>query len=112
MFETHQVFALRDAVAHGHAPLFYRGAVEASLNQMGPAQKDLRKIIQADLHSKDAYDARDLLGNLYFRNGLYREALAEIEAEHVEKPDAADVNNALPLFRALSGWFGERVPGL
>jgi Aspartyl protease len=102
MFVANQVFALRDAVAHGDAPLLYRGAVEASLNQIGPAQKDLGKIVQTDPHSKDAYDARDLLGNLYFRNGLYREALAEIEAEHVEKPDAADVNNALPLFRALS----------
>jgi len=102
MFESNQVFALRDAVAHGHAPLLYRGAVETSLNRIGPAQRDLRKVIQADPHSKDAYDAHDLLGNLYFRNGLYREALAEIEAEHVEKPDAADVNNALPLFRALA----------
>ena len=101
MFEAHQVFALRDAAAHGHAPLFYRGAVEASLNQMGPAQRDLRKIIRDGPHSKDAYDARDLLTNLYFRDGLYREALAEIEAEHVERPDAEDVNNALPLFRAL-----------
>jgi hypothetical protein len=102
MFAAHQVFALRDAVAHGHAPLFYRGAVEASLNQIGPAQRDLRRIIHNDPHSKDAYDARDLLGNLYFRDGLYREALAEIEAEHAERPDAADVNNALPMFRTLS----------
>jgi hypothetical protein len=102
MFEGNQVFALRDAVDHGHAPLFYRGAVEASLNRIGPAQRDLRKVVAAGPHSKDAYEGRDLLGNLYFRNGLYREALAEIEAQHLERPDAADVKNALPLFRTLS----------
>ena len=102
MFEAKQVFALRDAVAHGHARLLYRGAVEASQNRIGAAQKTLRKVIQGDPHSREAYEAHDLLGNLYFRNGLYLEALTELEADRAEKPDAADVNNALPLFRALA----------
>jgi predicted aspartyl protease len=102
IYESNQVFALRDAVGLGHAPLFYRGAVEASMNQLGPARKHLRAVIRADPHSKEAYDAYDLLANLYFRNGLNREALAEIEAGHAERPDSADVNNALPLFRALA----------
>ena len=101
MFQGNQVFALRDAVQHGHAPLFYRGAVEASLNQIRRAQRDLGKVIQAAPHSTEAFDARDVLGNAYFRNGMYHEALAEAESEHAERPDAADVNNVLPLFRAL-----------
>jgi tetratricopeptide (TPR) repeat protein len=102
MFDSNQAFALRNAVEQGHAPLFYRGAVEESMNRLGPARKHLRAVLEAEPHSKDAEDAREMLANMEFRNGQYREALAEIEAARDERPDSADVNNMLPLFRALA----------
>jgi len=102
MYDSNQAFALRDAVEHGHAPLFYRGAVEESLNETGPARKHLHEVIHADPHSKDAKDAHEMLGNLFFRQGRYREAYAQIVSAHAERPDSADINNMLPLFRALS----------
>jgi predicted aspartyl protease len=102
MYASNRIFALRDAVQHTSAPLFYRGAVEVSQNKIKEAQKDLHAVIRAEPHSKDAYEAHDLLTNLDFRNGLYREALAEAQAQLAEKPNASDVKNALPLFNALS----------
>ena len=70
--------------------MFYRGAVESAWNQIEPAEKDLRAAILAAPHSADAYEARELLTHLYFRNGLYREALSELDAMLAEKPDAKD----------------------
>ncbi|HZL52052.1 MAG TPA: aspartyl protease family protein [Terracidiphilus sp.] len=103
MYESNQAFALRDAVEHALPPLFYRGVAAESMNQVGLARKFLHAFIATNPHSKDAFDAHELLGNLYFRNGFYREAFAELEAAHAEKPDSADVNNMLPLFRVLAG---------
>jgi predicted aspartyl protease len=102
LFQSGKVFALRDAVQHGDAPLFYRGAVEASLNKIERAQTDLHKVIQTDPHSEDAYQAHDLLCNMYERNGLYREALRELQAAFAERPNAKDVQNAIPVFQALA----------
>lgn len=102
LFQSGKVFALRDVVQHADAPLFYRGAVEASLNKIKQAQTDLQKVIQTDPHSEDAYQAHDLLGNMYERNGLYREALRELEAALVERPNAKDIQNVMPVFQALA----------
>lgn len=103
LLDSHQVFALRDAVrSNPHAPLLYRGAVQASLNHIRRARRDLTAVIKADPHSRQAYDAHQLFATLYFRNGSYHAARAELEAAHALHPDAADVNNLLPLFRTLS----------
>jgi len=102
MFESDQYFALRDATVNTAVPLFYRGAVQTIANRRKAAEKLLGNVIKAAPHSSDAYEAHGLLGNLYFRNGLYRESYRELQAESAEKPDAADVKNALPLIKALS----------
>lgn len=103
MLDANQAFALRDAVAvSGHAPAFYRGAVEDSLNRVQEAQRDLEKAVSAD--PRDAFAADEMLANENFRNGRYREGLAELEAAYKLRPDAADVKNFLPLMRALAAW--------
>lgn len=104
MLDANQAFALRDGVRHGRAPAFYRGAVEESLNQWRAAKRDLEKAVNADARSQQASEAEEMLANLDFRNGRYREALAELEIAHRLKPDSADVNNFLPLLRALAEW--------
>jgi len=101
-YDTNQVFELRDAVSQSPAPLFYRGAVEASSNRVGAAERDLHSVIQHDPHSNDAYEAHDLLGNLYFRNGMYREGYGEIVAALHERPDAADAKSMLSILTALN----------
>jgi predicted aspartyl protease len=101
-YETNQVFALRDAVSHSPAPLFYRGAVNASSNSSQAAETDLRSVIQHDPHSDEAYEAHDLLGNMYFRNGRYREGYAEIVAALHERPNASDAKSMLAILTALN----------
>jgi hypothetical protein len=102
LYEGHHWFALRDAVAQGQPPQFYRGAVEAAFHQPQQAKKDLETIIQDDPHGHNANEARSLLAGLYLRTGEYREALVQTQALLAEKPDAQDVQNVDALFRVLS----------
>jgi hypothetical protein len=103
MVDANQAFALRDAVERQGTlvPVFYRGAVEASQNEIGPARKDLEQVIRNDPRSKEASDARDALGNMESRNGHYREALHWVE-DAVAATDSGDAKNALPSFRAFA----------
>ena len=102
MYKANQVFALRDAVASPAAPPFYRAAVEASANQIKLAEKDLHSIIEAAPHSDDAFQAHDLLGSMYSRNGMYRDAFREVKAASHERPGNADMQNGFLLFKAIS----------
>ena len=80
LFDANQAFALRDAVKHENVPVFFRGAVEESLNQTEPARRDLEKAIAADSHGKQAFEAHEMLANMSWRNGLYHDALVEADA--------------------------------
>jgi len=102
MFDANQAFALREAVKHGHAPAFYRGAVEDSENRTAAAQKDLEKAIRANPRSEEAFEAHEMIANMNFREGRYHDALHEAKAAHAVKPDSEDLNNELPLFEALA----------
>lgn len=102
MLDSNQAFALRDAVQEGKVSAFYRGAVEDSLNHVQAAQRDLGKAIAAE--PSNAFDAHEMLAGENFRNGQYHEAVAELDAAHMLRPDAADVNNFLPLVRTLAAW--------
>lgn len=102
ILDANQAFALREAVQRGQASRFYRGAVEESSNDVRAAERDLKKAIRADPRSRQAVEAHEMLANLAFRNGRYRQELAELEAAHRLKPDASDVNSFLPLVRALA----------
>jgi predicted aspartyl protease len=103
LYESHQWFALRDESKPVPLPPFYHGAVDAAFNDLPSAQKYLEAVITSSPHSSDAYEAHELLATLYFRNGLYREALAHLEFMMAEKPSAEDVRNMLPLFASFSG---------
>jgi predicted aspartyl protease len=59
-------------------------------------------VIQQDPHSESAYRAHDILGNLYQRNGLYKEALRELDAALLERPNAQDMRNVRPVFALLA----------
>lgn len=84
LYETHQWFSLRDAVnsAAEHAPVFYRGAVEAAFNQTEAADRDLKMDMRGEPHSTRASDARELLVALYYRQGRYKSALAADDLYH------------------------------
>ncbi len=101
-YGANQVFELRDAVEHSAAPLFYKAAVEVSLNNVQVAEKDLHSIIHAAPHSQNAYEAHDLLGNMYFRNGMYHEGYEEIVAALQVQPDASDAKSMVSILTALN----------
>ncbi len=102
LYDAQDWFGLRDAVETGKAPRFYRGASESVFNQIHPAEKDLEAVIKAAPHSKDAREARALLAQMYFRNGLYRESYRQLEDMQVEDPNAQDVKNMSSLLLVLS----------
>jgi hypothetical protein len=102
MVDANQIFALRRAVDNeAKVSVFYRGAVEAYENRIAPARKDLERAIRNDPHSKEAADARELLGNMEFRNGHYRKALRWVE-DSIAATDSADAKNALPSLQAFA----------
>jgi predicted aspartyl protease len=100
-YRENHIFALRDAVQRASAPAFYKAAVEASANELRPAVEHLRAVVAAAPHSNDALQAHDILANLFFRNGRYRDGQKEIEALLKEHPDSEDARNMLPLASAL-----------
>jgi hypothetical protein len=103
LYESHQWFALRDAVKRvPPSSFFYAGAVDAAFNDMPSARKHLEAVITSSPHSPDTYEAHQLLATLYFRNGLYREALFHLDSMKAERPSAEDVSNMRPLFEAFS----------
>jgi hypothetical protein len=102
LYDAHDWFGLRDAIEDGKAPIFYRGASESVFNQIKPAKKDLEAVIKAAPHSEDAHEARALLAQMYFRNGLYRESYLQLEDMQAEDPNAQDVKNMSSLLRVLS----------
>lgn len=82
---------------------FYRGAVEAAFNDLPSAQKHLEAVITSSPRSPDACEAHQLLATLYFRNGLYREALSQVDSMMADKPSAEDARNMRPLFEGFAG---------
>ena len=102
-YEEKQVFKLRTEVTGAAtAPPFYKGAIEAAANQISMADKVLHSVINTAPISDQAYEAHDLLGNMYFRNGLYRAAFGEIRAALQERPDASDAKQMLPIATAVN----------
>jgi hypothetical protein len=75
MLDSNQAFALRDAVRQGRVPAFYRGAVAESQNRLAEAKRDLDKAIAADPHSKESFEAHEMLANMNFRQGFFLESL-------------------------------------
>jgi hypothetical protein len=104
LYDAHDWFGLRDAVQAGGGPIFYRGAIESVFNQIGPAEKDLEAVIRGAPHSTDTHEARALLAQMYFRNGLYREAYRQLKGMAAEDPHAEDVKNMTSLLRVLSAF--------
>jgi tetratricopeptide (TPR) repeat protein len=101
LFDSHQLFELRNAINNGNAPLFYRGVVACSLNDLGDCEKRLGAVIKSTPIPKEARDARNTLASAYFRSGRYREALSQLNAIIAANPDDP-VRTAYPLVVALA----------
>lgn len=86
LYDARQWFALRDAIQNVHAPPLYRGAVEAAFNRPAAAARDLRRAVAASPKSGQAFQAHELLAEMFFREGHCTEAMAQAHAMADLKP--------------------------
>jgi len=101
LYDAHQWFKLRDAIADGEAPLFYRAAVACVFNDPQSCEQLAGEFLKSAPPPELAGKAHDLLDGLYFRTRRFRLALSELEAQ-IEVHPSADAQNARALYRALS----------
>ena len=101
LYDAHQWFKLRDAIAGAEAPLFYRAAVACVFNDPQSCEQLAGEFLKSAPPPELAAEAHDLLGDLYFRTGRFRLALSELEAE-IEVHPSADAQNWRATYVALS----------
>jgi Aspartyl protease len=101
LYDTHQWFALRDAVTKGDAPVFYQGAVACAFNKLSDCEKKMRAVIKANPRSDEAIKAHGHLASAYLIHGKNREALSQVQAILAVKPDREDAKNMRPLLAAF-----------
>ena len=102
LYDTHQWFALRDALrAATDAPPFFHAAVAAAFND-NTAEGSLRTAIESSDDPELQADARTWLIYLRMRGGRYNEALAEVDRGLSVHPDSDSLKNARALFASLA----------
>jgi hypothetical protein len=107
--ETHNWFQLRKQVAGGAASPLCKGAVDASFEKRADAERELNAVIRDLPHSASSYRAHEILGVMYFREGRYRKAAAQLDQMLAQKPDAEDAKAMHSLFAALARYPGQIV---
>jgi clan AA aspartic protease (TIGR02281 family) len=101
LYDTHQWFALRDAVKDGNAPAFYQGATACAFNDLTQCEKQLGYVFASEPKSEEAVEAHRLLVSVYLRAGRYKDALAQADLLLASKPGDSDVGGDRPLLAAL-----------
>jgi hypothetical protein len=103
LYDSHQWFALREAVGKTDAPLFYRAVVACAFNGVRSCEKKSKAVVRSKPRSEQAYAAHSLLAALYLRSGQYRKTLSQVDEMLTLKPDDAEATSDRPLLVALSG---------
>jgi len=109
LYDSRRWFELRDSVAKGGASLFYQGAVACAFNDLHRCEKKLGAVIKSHPKSDDAFQAHDVLANVYLRQGKYREALAQVDALLAVRPGDSDALGDRPLLAALGEFPDQEV---
>jgi predicted aspartyl protease len=97
----HDWFQLKEKVAAGGTSLLCKGALDANSERRAAAERELNAVVTQQPHSASSYRAHQLLVDMYFREGQYRQALAQLNQMLVEKPKAEDAA-AHSLFAVLA----------
>lgn len=98
----HNWSALNRDAQQGNKSLLCQGTADAGLGRRQIAIRLLHRAIQKNPHGAKAYRAHEILLNVYFRAGEYREALVEDDAMLTINAKAKDAANVRPLLVALS----------
>src|ERR1700722_6631030 len=102
LYDAHRWFELRESLAKGTAPAFYRGAVACAFNDLHRCERELKPVIKSPLKFDEAIEAHRLLASAYLRRGKYRKALTETDAVLALKPGDSGVLADRPLLAILS----------
>jgi predicted aspartyl protease len=94
-------FAQREQLAQHSSPLL-EGLTAAAFNDTAKAEKFLPPLIAAAPQSAAAAQARQALAFLYFRQGLYRQALRWIDSAFAAGPDDANLRGMKVLVGQLA----------
>jgi len=108
LYESHQLFELREAVNKGGAPVFYQGIVACAFNDLRQCEKKLQSVIKSNPNSTDARQARTTLAAVAFRSGRFRDALSQVDAMLKVNPEDA-IKDARPLIAALARLHNQSV---
>lgn len=102
LYEAHEWFELRDAVASASdAPPLYQGAVACAFHDLRAAEKHLRRVVAAAPRSADAIEAHGVLITVAQMDADYGRALAEIRALQPIVSDSGGLENGAAFFSAL-----------
>ena len=82
LYDAHQWFELRDALAGDSGSALYRGAVAVAFNQTADAEAALKPIIKCE-SDYEADEASEWLSYMYVRSGRYRQAAAAMDDSSV-----------------------------
>ena len=109
LYDAHRWFELRESLAKGTAPAFYRGAVACAFNDLHRCERELKPVIKSPLKFDEAIEAHRLLAAAYFRQGKHREALTHVDDLLALRPEDSDVRDDRPLLAALRDFADQRV---
>ena len=102
LYDKKQLFDLRDAIADGQAPAFFRVVVACAFNDQPLCLSESKAFLDSkpspELAGK-VYD--DILFDFHFSHGRWAEALAALEAGVALRGESEDPDNLRELCRAI-----------
>ncbi len=100
--DSHDWFALRQQVAGERTTLLCKGIVDSAFERRAEAERDLTQVLREEPRSESSKRAHEVLGIMFFREGRYKKADAQLEDEFVENPGDTDSTGSRSLFAALA----------
>jgi hypothetical protein len=81
-----------------------KGVLEAAFNNRANAISDLQRVIEKDPKGPESYRAHEVLLEMDFRQGRYRDAFSQADTMLALRPGATDITDLRPLLSALSSY--------
>jgi hypothetical protein len=101
LYERHNWFELRDALAEKTAPALYAGAVASAFNRTADADRYLNRAVREASTPDAANEAREALLSLYMRLGRSSDTIGLLDDAIAAVPSREDFRNVRGLFGSL-----------
>ncbi|MGD0347814.1 MAG: aspartyl protease family protein [Terracidiphilus sp.] len=90
-------------------PKLCQGIADASIGRRAKAERHLNSVIRQTPRSSSSYRAHEALTWMYFREGKYQRANAQLEQMIAENPGAEDAGSVHSLFAVLAQYPEQKV---